>query len=229
MMARKKKSRLPYWLSILVVIVLAVGGDKLKSMLGLETDQEIIETSAERADMGRLEIPAMTKGKQGQIIQRTGYTLAYDAKNKTPQWVAWELTKEETRGNEERTNEFLPDPDVTGAKVVTYDYSGSGYDRGHMAPEGDMKWDKQAMKESSGKSARRFLQGHPHRLRKEKLCLGILFRKRSGRTSSERVPDAGKTHRTDDGHRLLPRPSRRTREQARNRNPYPTPLRLQGI
>ena len=148
MMARKKKSRLPYWLSILVVIVLAVGGDKLKSMLGLETDQEIIETSAEKADMGRLEIPAMTKGKQGQIIQRTGYTLAYDAKNKTPQWVAWELTKEETRGNEERTNEFLPDPDVTGAKVVTYDYSGSGYDRGHMAPAGDMKWDKQAMKES---------------------------------------------------------------------------------
>ena len=65
MMARKKKSRLPYWLSILVVIVLAVGGDKLKSMLGLETDQEIIETSAEKADMGRLEIPAMTKGKQG--------------------------------------------------------------------------------------------------------------------------------------------------------------------
>ena len=52
MMARKKKSRLPYWLSILVVIVLAVGGDKLKSMLGLETDQEIIETSAEKADMG---------------------------------------------------------------------------------------------------------------------------------------------------------------------------------
>ena len=94
-----------------------------------------------------MEIP-LTKGKQGQIIQRTGYTLSYDAKNKTPQWVAWELTKEETRGNEERTNEFQPDPDVMGAKVVTYDYSGSGYDRGHMAPAGDMKWSKKAMQES---------------------------------------------------------------------------------
>jgi endonuclease G len=94
-----------------------------------------------------MEIPIM-KQKQGQIIQRTGYTLSYDAKNKTPQWVAWELTKEETRGNEERSTEFFPDPDVIGTKVVTYDYSHSGYDRGHMAPAGDMKWNKKAMEES---------------------------------------------------------------------------------
>ena len=88
------------------------------------------------------------KHKQGQIIQRTGYTLSYDAKNKTPQWVAWELTKEETRGDAERSQEFFPDPDVIGAKVITYDYSHSGYDRGHMAPAGDMKWSKKAMEES---------------------------------------------------------------------------------
>jgi len=148
MMARKKKSRLPLWLSVLIVIALTVGGDRLKSIIGLETDQEKITRSAEEADMSKLEIPAMPPSKQGQIIQRTGYTLAYDAQNKTPQWVAWELTKEETRGNEERTNEFLPDPDVVGSQVVTYDYSGSGYDRGHMAPAGDMKWSKQAMQES---------------------------------------------------------------------------------
>ena len=147
-MARKKKSKLPYWLSILIVIGLALGGEKLKSIIGLETNQEKIERSAEEADMGRLEIPSMPKDKQGQIIQRTGYTLAYDTRTKTPQWVAWELTKEETRGKEERTNEFLPDPDVIGTQVVTRDYSGSGYDRGHMAPAGDMKWSKQAMQES---------------------------------------------------------------------------------
>ena len=147
-MARKKKSKLPYWLSVLIVIALAIGGDKLKSIIGLETDQEKIERSTEKAEMSRIEIPAMPKDKQGQIIQRTGYTLAYDKLNMTPQWVAWELTKEETRGKEERTNEFLPDPEVVGAQVVTQDYSGSGYDRGHMAPAGDMKWSKQAMQES---------------------------------------------------------------------------------
>lgn len=147
-MARKKKSKFPYWLSVLIVVAIALGGEKLKDLIGLETNQEKIAQSAERADMKRLEIPAMPRAKQGQIIQRMGYTLAYDSKNKTPQWVAWELTKEETRGNAERTNEFLPDPDVIGTQIVTYDYSGSGYDRGHMAPAADMKWNKQAMKES---------------------------------------------------------------------------------
>lgn len=147
-MARKKKKKLPYWLYILIIIVAILGSDELKSFIGLKTDQEKIERPFVNTNMGQLEIPSMPKGKQGQVIQRTGYTLAYDKKTKTPQWVAWELTKEETKGNHERTDKFLPDPNVEGAKVVTTDYTGSGYDRGHMAPAGDMKWSKKAMEES---------------------------------------------------------------------------------
>ena len=147
-MARKKKKKLPYWLYILIIIVAILGSDELKSFIGLKTDQEKIERPFVNTDMGQLEIPFMPNGKQGQVIQRTGYTLAYDKKTKTPQWVAWELTKEETKGNHERTDKFLPDPNVEGAKVVTTDYTGSGYDRGHMAPAGDMKWSKKAMEES---------------------------------------------------------------------------------
>ncbi len=147
-MARKKKTKLPYWLTILIAVILWIGGDQLKSWLGMETDQQKIERSVQEADMSGLEIPVINNGKQGQILQRTGYTLSYDSKNKTPQWVAWELTKEETKGKEERSTEFYPDPDVIGTQVVTYDYSHSGYDRGHMAPAGDMKWNKQAMQES---------------------------------------------------------------------------------
>ncbi len=96
----------------------------------------------------RIEIPTMNVERGGQLLQRTGYTLSYDADRKTPQWVAWELTREETQGTGERTNKFLPDPDVRGAKAYHKDYSNSGYDRGHMAPAGDMKWNKKAMEES---------------------------------------------------------------------------------
>ena len=145
MTRKKKKNSLISWFIALVVgIISLITG---KSWMDWDSTQEIIQESNKQVDTSRMEIP-LTKGKQGQIIQRTGYTLSYDAKNKTPQWVAWELTKEETRGNEERTNEFQPDPDVIGAKVLTYDYSHSGYDRGHMAPAGDMKWNKKAMEES---------------------------------------------------------------------------------
>ena len=145
MTRKKKKNSLIGWFIALVVgIISLITG---KSWMDWDSTQEIIQESNKQVDTSRMEIP-LTKSEQGQIIQRTGYTLSYDAKNKTPQWVAWELTKEETRGNEERTNEFQPDPDVIGAKVLTYDYSHSGYDRGHMAPAGDMKWNKKAMEES---------------------------------------------------------------------------------
>ena len=59
-----------------------------------------------------------------------------------------EPIKKETKRKEGRTNKFLPDPDVRGAKAYTGDYTKSGYDRGHMAPAADMKWNKQAMEES---------------------------------------------------------------------------------
>ena len=95
-----------------------------------------------------LEIPMIQSSTGGQILKRKGYTLSYNADYKTPQWVAWELTKKETKGKEGRTNKFLPDPDVRGAKAYTGDYTKSGYDRGHMAPAADMKWNKQAMEES---------------------------------------------------------------------------------
>ena len=146
MAKKKKKNRIWGWT---ITLALCAGSFIVgQTWSDWDISRTLIQLNNKRADTSRMEIPVMPEEKQGQIIQRTGYTLAYDAKNKTPQWVAWELTDKETRGKEERTNDFQPDPEVIGTKVVTYDYSGSGYDRGHMAPAGDMKWSKQAMQES---------------------------------------------------------------------------------
>lgn len=112
----------------------------------ISTEQTSALPSSAPADA--LEIPVMQSRTGGQLIKRKGYTLSYNADYKTPQWVAWELTGKETKGKEERTDKFLPDPDVRGAKAYSNDYTKSGYDRGHMAPAADMKWSKQAMAES---------------------------------------------------------------------------------
>lgn len=158
-MAKKKKKKTSAgWLVAIIIAILSFITGKswnewdisqtILDQVKKYTQEEPAEQPADEWTVQQMEIPVMSAKKQGQVIHRTGYTLAYDAKTRTPQWVAWELTKKETQGTEERSNDFQPDPDVKGAKVVTKDYSHSGYDRGHMAPAADMKWSKKAMKES---------------------------------------------------------------------------------
>lgn len=113
-------------------------------------NKEETTSSAETPKLN-LEIPVYTypgRYKKEIIINRTGYTLSYNQYYKNPNWVAWELTREETKGETERYDRFMPDPDLPEPRVVHKDYTKSGYDRGHMAPAADMKWNRQAMIES---------------------------------------------------------------------------------
>lgn len=85
--------------------------------------------------------------KSALIIRHTGYTLSYNVKTNCPNWVAWELTKDEVNANvAKRGNDFRGDAKVPEKnRVEAFEYRGSGYDRGHMCPAGDMKWSENAM------------------------------------------------------------------------------------
>lgn len=95
-----------------------------------------------------LEIPGPLKNRQEQHIRHTGYTVSYNEQWKIPNWVAYELTRDELGGDVKRTNKFMVDPMTGGVSATNPDYLHSGFDKGHMAPAGDMKWSKKAMKES---------------------------------------------------------------------------------
>lgn len=96
-----------------------------------------------------LEIPAKLKNCQELILKRKGYTVSYNKHTLLPNWVAWQLTKNRTRGKNKRAkNIFIEDIEVPSPRANNSDYKNSGWSRGHMCPAGDNKWDKDAMHES---------------------------------------------------------------------------------
>ncbi len=104
---------------------------------------------AQNIDLNNIEIPSITEERSDRIITHKGYTVSYNYDWKIPNWVAYELTAWEVQGEVPRYDRFKPDPMVPlGETATTNDYKYSGYDRGHMAPAADMKWDEQVMKES---------------------------------------------------------------------------------
>lgn len=101
------------------------------------------------ANIENLEKPALNKNSNEIVIERMGYIVSYNPQTLNPNWVAWELYPEKLVEEVSRYSKFLPDPDVRdNIKVTTYEYTHSGWNRGHMCPAADNKWDSQAMKES---------------------------------------------------------------------------------
>ena len=83
------------------------------------------------------------------IRSYTGFDLGYSEQYEQASWVVYVITKEEIEsGHVERTDNFRADASISTGSAELKDYRGSGFDRGHLAPAGDMKWDPMAMSES---------------------------------------------------------------------------------
>lgn len=94
-------------------------------------------------------VPLPLKDTSEQILYRKGYTVSYNKDTKIPNWVAWHLTAKHAKGTLPRPdNAWHEDLQVPSPRASLEDYRRSGWDRGHMCPAGDNKWDADAMYES---------------------------------------------------------------------------------
>jgi endonuclease G, mitochondrial len=87
--------------------------------------------------------------KNDTILKYSGFHLSYNEEFEEPDWVAYILTRDDViKGAEERTNNFRADTMIFTGSAIPSDYKNSGFDKGHLAPAGDMKWSPKAMSES---------------------------------------------------------------------------------
>lgn len=81
-----------------------------------------------------------------QVIRHPGYVLRYEEEYEQAGWVVHRLP--DKTGKARRSDRFMPDPLVETGSALPSDYARTGYDRGHLAPAGDFKYNQQLMYES---------------------------------------------------------------------------------
>lgn len=85
---------------------------------------------------------------KGYIISHSYFTLSYSNTHRQAEFVYYFLPPAHIGGGQERTDDFRADSKVKSNPVKGTDYQGSGYDRGHLCPAGDMTINRTAMSET---------------------------------------------------------------------------------
>lgn len=75
---------------------------------------------------------------ENYLLVKEQYTSSYNRDRGIPNWTSWHLDSG-SLGSTKRQNDFRPDDTLPDGwyQVVPNDYTGSGYDRGHLTPSGD--------------------------------------------------------------------------------------------
>lgn len=131
-------------------LIVAVGILSAAMMLSINSCAKNNEVKDPSSGSGKhyqnLEKVILPSSLAEQIKEYTGFTVSFNKDNHTPNYVAWELLGTEVSTDVSRTDNFWQDFEIEGCPAHR-DYTGSGYDRGHMCPAADQKWSLKAMED----------------------------------------------------------------------------------
>lgn len=131
------------WKVLLILIIVAT---VIFAVVAYRSDHGAMKNGdrAQSASAGHYPELHIAKGSNAHVKDYTGFTVGFNASNRTPDWVGWELTADEAFGHESRSDNFWQDYDLNGCPAPA-DYRNSGYDKGHLCPAADQKWSAMAM------------------------------------------------------------------------------------
>ena len=84
----------------------------------------------------------------GEIVEHAFYTLSYREEHEQAEWVAYELLEKQLTNDQWERPYFIEDRAVKTKSADWRNYKKSGYDRGHLCPAGDRKFNYDAYHET---------------------------------------------------------------------------------
>jgi endonuclease G len=108
------------------------------SFVGFDTSSEGAGARLSRHTTMGIPSPTSAGDPNSFLSVKDQYVISYNGSRKVPNWVSWELNTSYLGGTD-RQNDFRPDDTfpLSEPQASLADYSGSGYDRGHMCPSAD--------------------------------------------------------------------------------------------
>lgn len=141
---RPARRRAPYLMPLLIALAILAAGC-IWATHTWHKNQGTPNTPAISTKSEELQKVAIPANLPSQTKRYEGFTVDFNASNRTANYVSWELLGTETDGASSRSGEkFWQDPDIKNCPR-TSDYTRSGYDRGHLYPAADAKWSPQSM------------------------------------------------------------------------------------
>ncbi|PIA81894.1 endonuclease [Gaetbulibacter sp. 4G1] len=124
----------------LLAILLLLGVYGYEHFLNEDEKAEIIyEGKSTKKETNEYFLPTSTTG---QVIHHKGYSLSYSEPHEQAEWVAYELKKSHLSNTNFKRPYFEIDKAVKTGAANWRNYKKSGYDRGHLCPAGDRRYNQ---------------------------------------------------------------------------------------
>jgi len=109
-----------------------------------QTEKQVNDTFSQKTQADTL-LPTSTTG---QVVRHHYYTLSYNEDYENAEWVAYNLSPKQLSNRQIERPYFIRDPKVKTRSAHYKNYYPYGYEKGHLVPAADMRFDTLAFDET---------------------------------------------------------------------------------